>query len=298
MVAGNAKERAEWQERLATIERAPLTAVPESAEPTTAPVEEEATPETAAVAERRGGPGGGPGRGRGNPLATLMQDPEFARAMLTQQKGALDQRYADLFRRLNLSPAQVDQLKNLLLERQSAAADVMAAAREQGLDGRESREELRKMVQETQAAADEKIRAMLGENAYAEYKTYEQTQTQRNLVNQLENKLSYTGSPLQSSQMDQLVRILAESSQNARNAAGNQGFAIRGMDGGGPVVMGGGGSTQITDDVIARAQSVLTQAQLQGLKQMQAEQEAQRTMSEAMRNASRANRPGAATTTP
>ncbi len=292
VAARNAAERAEWQARLAAVERAPIEPLAEPTGPAPAAdvAPADASGETTAIAERRGGPAGGPGR-RGNPLVTLMQDPAFASAMITQQKGALDQRYADLFRRLNLTPAQVDEFKALLVERQTAAADVMAAAREQGLDGREARDELRKLVQETQAQTDERIRSLLGEAAYTEYKTYEQTQPQRALVSQLSNKLSYTSTPLQSSQMDQLVRILAETGSRTPRVGEGAEFAGRG-----DFVVGAmqGGQVRITDEVIARAQSVLNQSQLEGLKQIQAEQKAQRDIGEALRNASRANRGGTA----
>lgn len=296
VAARNAAERADWLERIAAIERLPLSAPVEAQ---AADAAAEIAPVEGQIEQRRGGPmqAGGPDRRRANPLATLMQDPAFAQAMMVQQKGALDHRYADLFRRLNLTPAQIDQFKSLLVERQSAASDVMTAARDQGLDGRETRDELRKLVESTQGETDERIRAFLGEAAYNEYKTYEQTQVQRTFVGQLENKLSYTGSPLQGSQADQLVRILAEASgQAGRGGAGPGNFFIAGGGGfaaGAQVVGGGGGGgpVRITDEVIARAQSVLNQSQLEGLKQMQAEQQAQRAIGDAMREASReANR--------
>jgi len=300
LVARNAAERSEWQARLTAAERAPIPSTFDFAG--SLPASSEGPSPADGVAnssvDRPGGPQRG-GRGdRVNPMASLMQNPDFARALVTQQKSALDLRYADLFRRLNLAPDQVDRLKDLLIERQSAAADVMAAAREQGVDGRENRDELRQLVQSTQADTEEAIRAFLGESGYNEYKTYEQTQPQRALVTQLETKLSYGGAPLQKAQMDQLVRILAETSpqQGGGRGAGVMNFvsAGRGFDSGGPMPIGGsfGGGVQITDEAIARAQGVLSQPQLQSLKQMQAEQQAQRAMAEAVRNATRNNRPG------
>ncbi len=298
VVVRHAAEREEWQKKFAALEREPLaiaTSEWAGADASDSGADEPATV-AAETAERRGFVRG-PGRGeRGNPLATLMQDPEFTRALMTQQKAALDLRYADLFRKLNLSPAQVDRLKELFIERQSAAADVMAAARAEGLDGREARDQLRDLVRSTQAGTDEAIRAFLGDVGYEAYQTFERTQPQRNLVGQLETKLSYTGAPLQAAQKDQLVRILAESTpQGGRGGPQNNfTFAGRGFDGPAPMVMAaaGGGGVTITDEAISRAQGILSQAQLAALKQMQAEQQAQRTMAEAVRNATRNNRDG------
>lgn len=290
VVIRNAAERDEWQKRLAALEREPLgfaSAGAAESEPAPAAAEEPVTAssETVGRAFARG-----LGRGeRGNPLATLMQDPEFARALMTQQKAALDLRYADLFRKLNLSPAQVDRLKDLLIERQSAAADVMAAARAEGVDGRDAREQLRDLVRATQAETDKAIRTFLGDAGYEAYQSYERTQPQRTLVGQLETKLSYTGAPLQETQKDQLVRILADSApQGARGNANNVIFAGRGFDGPAPLPMAGG--VTITDEALTRAQGILSQAQLAALKQMQTEQQAQRTMAEAVRNATRNHR--------
>jgi hypothetical protein len=301
VVLRHSEERDEWQKKFASLEREPLAFASEA--PSESPAAEsgdEASPASTDDAERRVF-ARGPGRGeRGNPLATLMQDPEFARALMTQQKAALDLRYADLFRRLNLSPAQVDRLKELLIERQSAAADVMAAARAEGVDGRDAREQLRELVRSTQAETDEAIRGFLGEAGYDAYQTFERTQPQRTLVGQLETKLSYTGAPLQDTQKDQLVRILAETaSQGGRGGPQNNVFiAGRGFNGPGTTAVPGGGGVTITDEAIARAQGILSQSQLSALRQMQAEQQAQRTMAEAVRNATRNNRDGNRNGTP
>jgi len=231
-------------------------------------------------------------RGGPVPLDALMNDPEFARAMALQQRAALDGRYADLFRRLRLSPAEIDRLKDLLVERQSTPMDVMNAARAQGVG---SREEIRQLLQESTAAVDAEISALLGPERYAQYQNYEQTQPQRNLVSQLENRLSYSSAPLQDAQAEQLVQILTETSpaQNGTMApAGTVNFVSRTSAAVAPVAalapaaisIGLGPGTVITDDAIARAQGVLTPDQLNALKELQAEQQAQQKMAESMRS--------------
>ena len=76
----------------------------------------------------------GPGRfdrtARMNNLATLLDNPEFSKLWNSQQKMALDPRYSALFKSLNLSPADLDKFKSLLVEKQAATTDVMRAARE------------------------------------------------------------------------------------------------------------------------------------------------------------------------
>ncbi len=279
-------ERAEWQKRVWDAEKRAV------ASPVAPEVSPPAIGDTVTVSEAR--PNGGPrsGQGRGIQMVALLNNPEFARAMALQQKAALDGRYADLFRRLKLSPAQVDQLKDLLVERQSVATDVMSAAREQGLDGRDSRDQLRKLMQETEAGVNAEIESLLGAEGYAAYQTYEQTQSQRNVVSQLETRLSYSSAPLTDSQSEQLVRILASTSPTSNQGGGAalNFIAAAGRGGAGIAQVAGvatGGTSLVTDAAIAQAQSVLAPAQVDALRQIQVEQQAQRQMGEAMRNAGR-----------
>ncbi len=198
-------------------------------------------------------------------FGALMGNPEFAKAVSIQQRSALDVRYAALFKQLNLSPAELEKFKDLLVERQTARMDVLTAARENGLNPRENRDEIRKLTEEAQAEVDANIKAALGDARFDQYQNYEATQPQRNLVGQLDQRLSYTSTPLNSTQSEFLVNALATSTPGAVDQA----------PGGGPGNWGGGGRVLVTDEVIQKAQSVLTPDQVSALKQLQSEQQAQ-----------------------
>jgi len=210
--------------------------------------------------------------GRPN-FSALMANPEFAKAMNLQQRGALDGRYADLFKKLKLPSADLEKLKNLLVERQTARMDVMATAREQGLDPRTNREELRQLTADAQAEVDANIKTTLGPAVFDQYQNYEATLPQRTLVSQLDQRLSYTAAPLTSTQTDYLINALAPAD------------ATRAPDPGpiGPGNWTGGNRPAITDTVIQQAQSVLTPDQLTALKQLQTEQQAQQQLRDLMR---------------
>jgi hypothetical protein len=233
----------------------------------------------AGLRNRRGGD-------RGNPMAALMENPEYNQLLTVQQKSMLDGRYAALFKNLKLSPAELEKFKDLLVERQNASRDVMSAARAEGLNGRESRDEIRKLVDQAQAEVDATIQATLGAERFAQYKQYEQTFPQRSLVTQLDQRLGYSGAALSPTQTEQLVQILASSSAAAGNSANGgragQNFALGGGMGGG-FAPNNFGRTTITDATIAQAQSVLAPSQVAALKQLQAEQQAQRQLMEMMR---------------
>lgn len=232
----------------------------------------------------------GPGRRRGGNrgdmagnFMAMMDKPEIQKLMAIQMRAGLDSRYAALFKGLNLSPAQLEQFKNLLVEKQTAMTDVLAAAREQGIDPRTDPQEFRKLVADTQTEVDNNIKSTLGDAVYAQYQQYQQTLPQRGVVNQLQQSLSYTGTPLTNDQADQMVQILAQNTPSSSNQASASNRATITAAFG--VGFGGGQiSSPITDAAIAQAQTVLTAPQLQALQQLQQAQQAQAQLTQAMRN--------------
>jgi hypothetical protein len=246
----------------------------------------------------RGGRGGGAGAMIGNMMA-LMDRPEIQKLMALQQKAQLDSRYAALFKSLNLSPEQLDKFKNLLVEKQTALQDVLAAARTQGIDPRSDPEGFRKMITDTQAEADANIKAALGDAAFTQYQNYQQTLPQRTLVSQLQQSLSYTGAPLSDTQAEQMVGILAQTAPRNEGGtnrtqlgfAANVTVAVDGPGGGGPaggaminVISGaGGGGAVITNEAIAQSQRVLSAPQVQALQQLQQQQQTQQQLQQTIR---------------
>ncbi|MBX3735531.1 MAG: hypothetical protein KF715_02485 [Candidatus Didemnitutus sp.] len=255
----------------------------------------------AQLRNRRGGPGSdgepGPGDGsvenaavdatirfareaEGGPFGrfmAMMDNPEIQRLMAQQQRGALDSRYATLFKNLNLTPAQLEQFKNLLVEKRTSVADVMAAARSQGLTGRDNRDELRALVQNAQNEVDNNIRATIGDAAFAQYQNFEQTQPQRTVVSQLQQRLSYTDAPLTDAQSEQLVQLLATTTEQKNPSAGGVRTPA------GRLGFGGNGGAQITDNALQQSATVLSASQQQALQQLQAEQQAQAQLAKLMR---------------
>ena len=249
--------------------------VTEDVTPVTNPDESEASPTPQAVSSTR--PRGDRRNGPGADFRAMMEHPEIQRLIAIQQKSALDSRYSDLFRNLSLSSDQLERFKELLVEKRTAVSDVRSAARETGVNARNDPATIAKLVAGAQAEIDQDIRETLGESGYAKYKNYEQTQSQRNMVNQLERRLSYSSTPLSSQQTDQMVAILAVNSQsNPTQASGL--FGPRGAP------------NLITDATINQALGVLAAPQIDALRQLQQEQQAQSALNAAMRQRSQSNR--------
>jgi len=287
------KDRDALRRRVADLEKREQTLQDEAAE-----LREQAqTARTAAASPRQmsfrtGGPGGMSG-----PMLAL-ESPEMRRLMAVEQKGRLDARYAALFKSLGLPPQQLEKFKQLLVDKQSAAMDVMAAARSQGLMGPDSRGQVQSLVQDANREVDDSIKSLLGDSAYQQFQQFDRTQPQRAIVDQLASRLSYTSSPLTAQQSEQLVQVLADtapapasgpSGDNLAFGAGVRVATFVGGAGGGPPgaailnVVASGSTPSITPDAVARAQTVLDSTQLEALQQIQAEQQAQQQMGQLMR---------------
>jgi hypothetical protein len=237
---------------------------------------------------RFGGEPGGPmpfrGGGMGGPMAfgAFMDNPEVQKLLSIQQKAGLDSRYAALFKQLNLSPADLDKFKNLLVEKQATVRDAVTAARAQGVSTGDNRDALRQVITNAQDEVDDNIKTVLGDDAYSQYQTYEQTQPERNLVTQLQQRLSYSATPLTDDQANQVIAIMAA---NAPQPSSNSGGTGGGF---GPLGGGRNGGPPITDAVVAAAQGVLNDTQVAALTQLQQEQQAQAALVAQMRAARQA----------
>lgn len=299
-------ERAEWQKRAWDLEARNRELQDELAARQVAtgdnanrlpPPDSEPPPE----GPPRGGQRGGRGPAQFAALRELVNKPEVQALMRVQQKAAIDSRYAAFFHSLNLAPEQADKLKDLLVERQTTLQDVMNAAREQGINPRNDPEGFRQLVADAQSDITNGIKGLIGDNGLAQLQNYEQTLPQRNLVNDLQQRLSYTNSPLTPTQADQLVQILATTSPQRANTAndfpapppgGRGGFGgmaeigglVAGAMGGGMGGPAGGATARVTADAVAQAQTVLAPPQVAALKQIQEQQQSQQQLQKILRD--------------
>jgi hypothetical protein len=217
------------------------------------------------------------------PFLRAIDNPDYQTLMTLTQKGMLDGRYAALFKQLGLNPRKLEQFKELLVEKQTAVLDVLAAARTQGLNMRDDRDAVQQLIASTQAELDESIKAALGPDGFATYQQFEQSQPTRAVVSQLEQRLSYSSAPLTEAQSQQMVRILTETGKPGQ--ANTVRTATPAVSLGGPMAganpqmgatfaMVAGGGVLITDETVARSQSVLSPAQVAALQEIQQEQQA------------------------
>ncbi len=266
-----------------------------------------------------GDPNGGRGnlRGRGgnnpmqmaNAIRNLMAKPEVQALITANQKARVEAQYASLFRNLNLTPDQTAKVSSLLADRVNTMQDVMNAAREQGINPRTDPQGFQQLVASAQNDINNGLKAVLGDAGFSQLQSYEQTMPQQNVVNQLQQRLSYTDTPLTPAQASQLVQVLAANpapqpttangtpAQGGRGGAAGIGAVIAGVVGGGGfggggggggglgALMGGGGGpgggpggganavAVVTPAAVAQAQTVLAPTQVAALQQIQQQQQ-------------------------
>jgi RNA polymerase sigma factor (sigma-70 family) len=143
-----------------------------------------------------------------------------ARALNAQN---VDATYAALYRQLNLTPAQREQFRNLMLDRQESGERLFksAVAAARAKDPRIGRAEMHEVFEATNAQThleqQAELRRVWGDAAGQALQQYQATLPIRGIANQLASALFNSASPITPVQSDQVVNILA---QHARGPVG------------------------------------------------------------------------------
>lgn len=253
-------------------------------------------------------------------LRELLASPEVQAMLNQQQKAGIEARYAPFFKLLNLTPAQAEKLTALLAERNTTRQDIFAAAQEQGINPRSNPEAFRKLLADAQSELNRGIQSVIGDSGLAQLQFFEQTVPQRALVGELQQRLSYTATPLTPSQSEQLIQILAKDAPARPSDAGSPPAGppppgsmvgrlapVDFLGGGGPPLPGAAtlpgviesafrvAGAPISNAAVSEAQAVLSPPQAATLQQMQQQQLAQQQLQQMLREASA---PGSGRTPP
>ena len=134
-------------------------------------------------------------------FAEMMQKPEMQEAMRAQQKLMLPMLYGALFKKLQLSPEALDQLKDIQLDKQMAGMAMMAKG---------DKKAQMAALAEARKDADQAVKELLGDEQYAIYQDYEATVGERMLVGQLNQQLTDKNMALDEVQQEELVTLMIE----------------------------------------------------------------------------------------
>jgi RNA polymerase sigma factor (sigma-70 family) len=146
------------------------------------------------------------GRSAPSRMDMLLANPDYQELNLKLSRNSCRFRYGPLYQKLGLSTQQITDFEVALDEQQQVLFDTANAARAQGLSPNEPG--LGPLIDPTINALQDKLRAVLGDAGYAEYKAYRKTAVARASADSLASALYYTASPLTAEQADQLTQVV------------------------------------------------------------------------------------------
>jgi hypothetical protein len=160
-----------------------------------------ATPDAAAAA---------PADGQGtNPFAKMFESEEGRKMMKSQVAMMTKMQYGDLARTLKLSPQDSDQVMALLSERAAAMADQQFKMMGDGKFDTAAVKEMSDKAAAIKKDYDDKLKAIVGPEKFNQMQEYDRTLGDRMMMAQYEQQFSASGVPLQGTQRDDLLQIMA-----------------------------------------------------------------------------------------
>jgi hypothetical protein len=148
-----------------------------------------------------------------------LQDPEYRKALLMQARMQLRRNYTDVAEELGLTEQEVEQLFDLLAERQVGGnLPVMA-----GPDGRvdqQAMEEASRMRRDAQRKQEEALQALLGPARQPKWQEYQLSLSARSRATQMSGMLASSGHPLSETQLRPLTKALIAEEKYVRDTQG------------------------------------------------------------------------------
>ncbi|HEY0551065.1 MAG TPA: hypothetical protein VGF13_15780 [Verrucomicrobiae bacterium] len=147
------------------------------------------------------------GKGMGDMLGKMMKDPAMREMMREQQKAMINMMYGGLFKDLKLSPEEKDKLKELLTN--SQMKNIESA---QGMFGDKEgvTENTTKQIADAKKQTDVEIKALLGDERFAQYQEYQKNVGERMQLDQLRNQMAGANMPLDDAQAAQMMQIMKD----------------------------------------------------------------------------------------
>jgi hypothetical protein len=155
--------------------------------------------------------------GFGEMLSKMMQDPDTRKFMRDQQRMMLDQMYAPLIKKMGLTPEEAGQFKDLLADNTMKGAE--AASSLFGGPTATNRTEMLSTLTANQKSFDEQVKSFLGDDRYAQYKDYQETVSERTLLNQFKLQAG-SDYNLNDQQTEALLTFMKEEHKNVATTTG------------------------------------------------------------------------------
>jgi hypothetical protein len=147
------------------------------------------------------------GKGMSDMLRKMMKDPAMKEMMRSQQKSMMNMMYGGLFQELNLSPEQKEKFTELLLDGQMGNIEQASSIFDADAT---TRTEVTQAIGEAKKQQDDKIKALLGEEKFAQYEEYQKDIGDRMQLDQFKGRLQDGPTALQDEQVKQLLALMKD----------------------------------------------------------------------------------------
>jgi hypothetical protein len=147
------------------------------------------------------------GKGMGEMLGKMMKDPSMRDMMRGQQKATINMMYAGLFKELALAPEEKEKLMGILTD-----AQMKIIENAQGIFGeqKEGAPDTQKVFEDSKKQTDTELKALLGDERFAQYEEYQKNVGERMQLDQLKTHMESEKLPLQDQQLAQLLQAMKE----------------------------------------------------------------------------------------
>ena len=149
------------------------------------------------------------GKDMGDMLEKMMKDPSMREMVRSQQKAAINMMYGGLFKEMKLSPEEKEKLMGILTETQMKSVEnakgLFGGTKEGELPGDATR-----LLTDAKKQSDAEIKALLGDERYAQFTDYQKNMGERMQLDQLKTRLEGENLALQDEQSAQLLQAMKE----------------------------------------------------------------------------------------
>ncbi len=150
--------------------------------------------------------------GFGSFLSQMMKNPDTKKFIAEQQRMMVQQMYNPLIKQLGMTTEEGTRFKDLLADNMVSAAEKATSLF--GAESGTNHLEVVNSMDAEQKAFDEKVKAFLGDERYAQYKDYQETVGERTQLN-LFRQQAGTDNALSDQQADQLLAFMKEEKKYA-----------------------------------------------------------------------------------
>ena len=201
--------------------------------------------------------------------------PGFASMEVGKFRAALSLRYGAFYRARNLSEEQIAKFETALTEGYQGVVDIWSAASSLGIGSvgdTPTSTSLARMTSDPLKAANENVKALLGEDGFKEYEQFDRTKTAREFTATVAGSVYGTEAPLTAQQGEALTRILDSNTKTVK---------IRMADDGSQPIYS---LSEVTDwdAVNSQARAVLSPSQLKVLRALGEQTRLERDMDQVL----------------